>query len=77
VLKVSGRVRGASGHRKAYVEVRRGGAWQRLAARFVHGSFRVTIDPRIPAFHGARVTKVRVVVPGVGRSRAIAARVRG
>jgi hypothetical protein len=75
-LRLTGRVRGAKNAR-GIVQVRRGGGWQRLAVRRLHGRFRISVNPRIPALHGARVTMVRVVIKGGGKSRPVPARVRG
>ena len=76
-LKVSGHVRSDRAVYRAIIKVRRGGSWQRIGARRIGELFRVSVDPRIPAFHSARVTKVRVVVKGVGSSRAVSASVAG
>jgi hypothetical protein len=62
------------GLHRAYIEVRRGGRWERLATRNLGRTFKISIDARIPAFHSAVVTLVRVVAPGLGRSRSVAAR---
>src|SRR5437763_4170615 len=61
------------GLHQAIIEVRRGGSWERLAVRHLSREFRISVDPRIPAFHGAVITVVRVVAPGYGRSHAIRA----
>jgi parallel beta-helix repeat protein len=76
-LRVLGHIRGMHGAHRGYVQIRRGGTWQRLGARRLRSFFRVNVDPRIPALHSARVTKVRIVVPGVGRSHSVSVRVRG
>ena len=76
-LRLRGRVSGAHGAQRAIVQIRRGGGWQRLATRRIHGSFRVTLDPRIPPLHSAGATQVRIVLPGVAKSPAMAVRVRG
>jgi hypothetical protein len=76
-LRVSGHVRGLRGTRHGFVQVHRGGRWQRLGGRQLHSFFRFGVDPRIPRLHAARLVTVRVVVPGVGISRPVAARVLG
>ena len=58
----------------AVIEVRRGGGWQRLTVRHLGHTFRISLDPRIPAFHSAVRTVVRVVAPGFGRSHPVMAR---
>jgi hypothetical protein len=72
-LRVYGRVRGMSSPPRGFVQVLRGGSWQRIGARRLHRRFRISVDPRIPKFHTARVTKVRIVVPGLVPSRAVPA----
>ncbi|HEX8074999.1 MAG TPA: right-handed parallel beta-helix repeat-containing protein [Thermoleophilaceae bacterium] len=76
-LHIDGRLRGVRGTRRSVVQIRRGGSWQRLGTRRIRRNFRVSVNPRIPRLHGARVTTVRVVVPGVAKSRAVSVRVRG
>ncbi|MEA2375007.1 MAG: hypothetical protein QOD53_1470, partial [Thermoleophilaceae bacterium] len=76
-LRIDGRVRAVHGTQRGIVEIRRGGTWQRLGQRSIRKHFRVSIDPRIPRFHSARATKVRIRVPGVGKSRPVSVRVRG
>jgi hypothetical protein len=66
---------GTRGLHQAIIEVRRGGSWERLAVRHLGREFRISVDPRIPAFHGAVMTVVRVVSPGYGRSHAVRARI--
>ncbi len=58
----------------ATIEVRRGGIWERLAVRHLARTFRISVDARVPALHGAVATVVRVVAPGFGRSHAVHAR---
>jgi hypothetical protein len=58
---------------RGFVQVLRGGSWQRIGARRLHRRFRISVDPRIPRFHTARVTKVRIVVPGLGPTRSVPA----
>jgi parallel beta-helix repeat protein len=72
-LRVYGRVRGMSSAPRGFVQVLRGGSWQRIAARRLHRRFRISVDPRIPRFHSARVTKVRIVVPRMRPTRAVPA----
>ena len=77
-LRVSGHVYGAdAGDRyRAILWARRGGSWQRIAARNVGELYRIRTDARIPRLHSARVTRVRVEVRGVGTSRPAYAYVR-
>jgi parallel beta-helix repeat protein len=75
-LRLAGHVRGAQGTLRGFVQVLRGGSWQRIAARRLESVFHVSVDPRIPAFHSARVTRVRIVVRGVTKSRPVPASVR-
>jgi parallel beta-helix repeat protein len=72
-LRLYGRVRGMSSTPRGFVQVLRGGSWQRIGARRLHRRFGISVDPRIPRFHSARVTKVRIVVPRVGKTRAVSA----
>jgi parallel beta-helix repeat protein len=72
-LRVYGRVRGMSTRPRGFVQVLRGGSWQRIGARRLHRRFRISVDPRIPRFHSARVTKVRIVVPHMGPTRSVQA----
>lgn len=76
-LRIDGRVRGVHGTSRGIVEIRRGGSWQRLGQRRIRKHFRVSVDPRIPRLHSARAAKVRIRVPGMGKSRAVSVRVRG
>jgi parallel beta-helix repeat protein len=68
-LRVEGRISGFSGTPRGFVQAYRGGSWQRLGPRRLRRSFRVSVDPRLPAFHGARAERIRIVVPGVAKSR--------
>jgi hypothetical protein len=72
-LRVYGRVRGMSAAPRGFVQVLRGGSWQRIGARRLHRRFRISVDPRIPRSRRARVTKVRIVVPRMGPTRAVPA----
>jgi parallel beta-helix repeat protein len=72
-LRVYGRVHGWAKAPRGFVQVLRGGTWQRIGARRLHRRFAISVDPRIPRLHSARVTKVRIVVPGAGPTRAIPA----
>jgi hypothetical protein len=61
---------------RGFIQALRGGSWQRVGARRLARTFRISVDPRIPASHRAGVTRIRIVIPGVARSRPAAARVR-
>jgi parallel beta-helix repeat protein len=75
-LRITGHVRGVHGPHRGLVQVNRGGRWERLAAHRLHRFFRFRVNPRIPrGLHAAQLMRVRVVVPGVGTSRPVAARV--
>ena len=74
-VRVAGRILGVHFARRAYVQVRRHGHWHRLPGHRIHRHFRFGVDARIPKRHRAHRAKVRVVVPGVGMSRVVAARV--
>jgi parallel beta-helix repeat protein len=76
-LRLVGHVQGSHETPRGFVQILRGGSWQRIGARRLHRRFRVSVDPRIPAFHSARVARVRIVIPGVGNSHSVIARVRG
>jgi parallel beta-helix repeat protein len=76
-LRVYGRVHGMTGAPRGIVQVLRGGSWQRIGARRLHRRFGISVDPRIPRSHRARVTKVRIVVPRMGATRAVPAWVLG
>jgi parallel beta-helix repeat protein len=76
-LRISGHVLGTRDVHRGFVQALRGGSWQRLAPRRLGRTFRVTVDPRIPAFHSAHLTRIRIVIPGVAKSRPATARVSG
>jgi len=58
----------------AYIEVHRGGGWQRISIRHLGRYFRISVDLRVPANQRTVRPLVRVVAPGVGRSRSMVAR---
>jgi Right handed beta helix region len=72
-LRVYGRVLGMTTRPRVFVQVLRGGSWQRIGARRLRRRFAISVDPRIPRSHQARVTKVRIVVPRVGPTRPVRA----
>ena len=74
-LRVSGHVHGARHIHRGFIQALRGGVWQRVGARRLGRTFRVSVDPRIPATHDASVTRIRIEIPGVAKSRPAAARV--
>jgi parallel beta-helix repeat protein len=76
-LRISGHVLGTRTVHRGFIQAFRGGSWQRLAPRRLGSTFRTTVDPRIPAFHSASVTRIRIVIPGVAMSHPKLARVRG
>jgi hypothetical protein len=75
-LRVSGHIRGAGGTHVGYVQVRRFGRWQRVGSHPLHRRFRFGVRAGKPRLSDAAVTMVRIVVPGVGRSRPVAANYR-
>ncbi|MEA2352968.1 MAG: hypothetical protein QOJ14_1382 [Thermoleophilaceae bacterium] len=75
-LRISGHVLGTRATPRGFVQAFRGGSWQRIGARRLGRTFRVSVDPRIPAFHSASVTRIRIVIPGLAKSRPATARVR-
>ena len=72
-LRVAGRIRGAGGAHVGYVQVRRFGRWQRVGTHRLHRRFRFGVRAARPRLGDAAVTMVRIVVPGLGRSRAVPA----
>jgi len=75
-LRVSGHIRGVRGTHVGYVQIRRFGRWQRVASHSLRRHFRFRVRTRVRRLGGADVTMVRIVVPGVGRSRPVVAAVR-
>jgi parallel beta helix pectate lyase-like protein len=73
-LRVAGKIRGTGGTHVGYVQIRRFGRWQRVGTHRLHGRFRFGVRAGVPRLGDAAVTMVRIVVPGVGRSRPVAAR---
>lgn len=69
-VRVTGHILGVRGLHRGVVQVRRDGRWQRVARHRLHSFFRFAVSPRMPRLHTARVVRVRVVVPGIGVSRA-------
>ncbi|MEA2397783.1 MAG: hypothetical protein QOK25_1339 [Thermoleophilaceae bacterium] len=76
-LHIDGRVRGPRGAHRAIVEVRRGHGWGRVAQRRVGRSFHFSVVSRVSRLHSAGVSKVRIRVPGVGKSAAMSVSARG
>jgi len=72
-LRVAGRIRGAGGTHVGYVQVRRFGRWRRVGSHPLHRRFRFGVGAGVPRLGSAAVTMVRIVVPGVGRSRPVPA----
>jgi hypothetical protein len=75
-LRVAGRIRSARTANPGFVQVRRGGRWQRVGSHVMHRSFRFGVDPKLRnGVHASGLMVVRVVVPGVGTSRPHSVRV--
>jgi hypothetical protein len=72
-LELTGTITGVAGPKRAVIQVRRDGAWQRLTSMRLRRHFHVAVRPHIRNRHATSVL-VRVVVPGVAVSRSQVAR---